>query len=185
LYAEPGTPASSTTFLAARRGGTTHVLEKHGALLERESERAARDLPPVDGEQAHVVRDPSSSPVGRWGLDRGEAVYLGGERGVSGAAIIGRPEWRAERLRPDPFTAGTWGTVYRVGDWLFALSAEMAGRHPGVLGRLDHQVKVGGGFPRSSGEGGSRRCCSKKRAGARGGVLARAKDPSGKLARVA
>ncbi len=65
-------------------------------------------------------------------------IWLGGDRLASG--YIGRPDWTADRFRPDPFAGRPGALMYRTGD---------AGcfRPDGTLlyrGRLDRQIKLRG-----------------------------------------
>jgi amino acid adenylation domain-containing protein len=97
----------------------------------------ARGLPyggPIDNLRAYVLdRGLRPTPIGVPG-----ELYLGGVGLARG--YLGRPDLTAERFVPDPFGATPGGRLYRTGD--------LARHRPdGVieyLGRLDHQVKVGG-----------------------------------------
>jgi amino acid adenylation domain-containing protein len=65
-------------------------------------------------------------------------IWLGGDRVAQG--YFGRPDWTADRFRPDPFAARPGALMYRTGD---------AGcfRPDGTLlykGRLDRQIKLRG-----------------------------------------
>jgi amino acid adenylation domain-containing protein len=93
-------------------------------------------------------------PIGRpidnvriYVLDRHlRPVPLGsaGELHIAGVQVargyLSRPDLSAERFIPDPFAAEPGGRLYRTGD----LVRQRAGGELEFLGRLDHQVKLGG-----------------------------------------
>jgi aryl carrier-like protein len=67
-----------------------------------------------------------------------------GELHIAGVQVargyLGRPELSAERFIPDPFPAELGGRLYRTGD----LVRHRASGELEFLGRIDHQVKLGG-----------------------------------------
>jgi amino acid adenylation domain-containing protein len=97
----------------------------------------ARPVPigrPIDNVQIHLL-DRHLRPV---------PIGVAGELHIAGVQVargyLGRPRLSAERFIPDPFAAEPGGRLYRTGD----LVRRRAGGELEFLGRLDHQVKIGG-----------------------------------------
>jgi len=105
------------------------------------AEDDARPVPigrPIDNVRLHVL-DRHLRPV---------SLGVAGELHIAGVQVargyLGRPELSAERFIPDPFAAESSGSrggrLYRTGD----LVRHRAGGELEFLGRLDHQIKLGG-----------------------------------------
>ncbi len=97
----------------------------------------ARPVPigrPIDNVQIHLL-DRHLRPV---------PIGVAGELHIAGVQVargyLGRPRLSAERFIPDPFAAEPGRRLYRTGD----LVRRRAGGELEFLGRLDHQVKIGG-----------------------------------------
>jgi len=101
------------------------------------AEGDARPVPigrPIDNVRIHVL-DRHLRPVPMGGA--GE-LHIGGVQVARG--YLGRPELTAERFIPDPFAAEPGSRLYRTDD----LVRHRASGELEFLGRLDHQVKIGG-----------------------------------------
>ena len=101
------------------------------------AEGDARPVPigrPIDNIRLYVLdRHLRPVPVGGAG-----ELHIAGVQVARG--YLGRPELSAERFIPDPFAAEPGGRLYRTGDLVrHRTSGELE-----FLGRLDHQVKLGG-----------------------------------------
>jgi amino acid adenylation domain-containing protein len=101
------------------------------------AEDGARPVPigrPVDNVRLHVL-DRHVRPV---------PMGCAGELCIAGVQVargyLGRPDLTAGRFLPDPFSTEPGGRLYRTGD----LARHRASGELEFLGRLDHQVKLGG-----------------------------------------
>jgi len=89
---------------------------------------------PIDDVRLHVLdRHLRPVPVGSAG-----ELHIAGVQVARG--YLGRPELTAERFCPDPFAAEPGDRLYRTGD----LVRHRASGELEFLGRLDHQIKLGG-----------------------------------------
>ncbi|MFI9362252.1 amino acid adenylation domain-containing protein [Kitasatospora sp. NPDC053057] len=89
---------------------------------------------PMTNQSAHVL-DAFGTPAG---VDQLGELFLGG-LGV-GWGYQDRPAFTAERFLPDPFSAVPGARLYRTGD----LARLRADGELELIGRVDHQVKIGG-----------------------------------------
>jgi amino acid adenylation domain-containing protein len=89
---------------------------------------------PIENVRLSVLdREQRPVPLGSAG-----ELLIGGVQVARG--YLGRPELTAERFIPDPFAVQPGSRIYRTGD----LVRHRAGGEIEFLGRLDHQVKLGG-----------------------------------------
>ncbi|MFE3503990.1 non-ribosomal peptide synthetase [Kitasatospora sp. NPDC059160] len=89
---------------------------------------------PMTNQSAHVL-DAFGAPAA---VDQLGELFLGG-LGV-GWGYQDRPAFTAERFLPDPFSAVPGARLYRTGD----LARLRADGELELIGRVDHQVKIGG-----------------------------------------
>jgi amino acid adenylation domain-containing protein len=131
IYEVPGIEAVYDLY-----GPSEDTTYSTGARIERAGERPPSIGRPLPNTRVYLL-DAGQTPV---------PVGVSGELWIGGAGLargyLGRPDFTADRFRPDPFSGEPGGRLYRTGD----LARYSPGRDGELdfLGRLDHQVKVRG-----------------------------------------
>ncbi|MFI9158142.1 non-ribosomal peptide synthetase [Kitasatospora aureofaciens] len=118
-------------------GGATEVSVDSTYYDVADVDPRWRSIPygrPMTNQSAYVL-DSFGTPAG---VDQLGELFLGG-LGV-GWGYQDRPSFTAERFLPDPFSAVPGARLYRTGD----LARLRADGELELIGRVDHQVKIGG-----------------------------------------